>query len=145
MDIEEKDINLKQNLLFKEITGYCFEIYNELGEGLLESAYEAALIYVLNNKGIKVESQVSLPIYYQGHKLDQLYRMDLVVNGNTIIELKSLNAVGKEHIRQIQHYMELTHLPYGMLINFGKERVFSLKYAYDPSTHSCNQIVRSYL
>ena len=145
MEIEEKNINREQNLLFKEIIKDCFDIYNELGEGLLESAYEAVLTYVLTQHGIKVERQVNLPIYYKGEKLEQQYRMDLVINGNTIIELKALNAVGNEHIRQLHHYMKLTHLPFGMLINFGKNSVFSVKYVYDSVTHTCNKIVRSTL
>lgn len=105
---------------------------NEFKPGLLESAYEAALKYLLEQKGIKCERQVHLPIYWKDVKLDQDYRMDLVINGNVIAELKAVNFVNDEHRHQLWNYMRLTHQPYGMIINFGnKERLFSEWYRRD--------------
>ena len=118
---------------FRTITGEAMRVYNEFKPGLLESAYEAALKYLLEQKGIKCERQVHLPIYWKDVKLDQDYRMDLVINGNVIAELKAVNFVNDEHRHQLWNYMRLTHQPYGMIINFGnKERLFSEWYRRDP-------------
>ena len=101
------------------------KVYNKYRPGLLESAYEAALKYLLEQKGYKVERQKYLPIYWDDVQLDQTYRMDLVVNDNIILELKAVNFADKEHRRQLWNYMNLTQTRYGILINFGPDRLFS--------------------
>ena len=110
---------------FSDITGVAMQVYNKYRPGLMESAYEAALKYLLEQQGYKVERQVYLPIYWDDVQLDQNYRMDLVVNDNIILELKAVNFVDKEHRKQLFSYMHLTHMPYGMLINFGPQGLFS--------------------
>ena len=110
---------------FADITGVAMKVHSKYHGGLLESAYEAALKYLLEQQGFKVERQVELPIYWDDIKLDQKYRMDLVVNDNIILELKAVNFVDKEHRKQLFNYMNLTHVPYGMLINFGSKGLFS--------------------
>ena len=110
---------------FSDITGVAMKVHSKYHSGLLESAYEAALKYLLEQQGYKVERQVELPIYWDDVKLDQKYRMDLVVNDNIILELKIVNFVDKEHRKQLFNYMNLTHVPYGMLINFGPKGLFS--------------------
>lgn len=110
---------------FSDITGVAMKVHSKYHSGLLESAYEAALKYLLEQQGYKVERQVELPIYWDDVKLDQKYRMDLVVNDNIILELKAVNFVDKEHRKQLFNYMNLTHVPYGMLINFGPKGLFS--------------------
>ena len=110
---------------FADITGVAMKVHSKYHGGLLESAYEAALKYLLEQQGFKVERQVELPIYWDEIKLDQRYRMDLVVNDNIILELKAVNFVDKEHRKQLFNYMNLTHVPYGMLINFGPKGLFS--------------------
>lgn len=117
---------------FKEITGEAMLVHRKYHQGLLESAYEAALKYLLEQKGYKVERQVNLPIYWEDVQLDQTYRMDLVVNGNIILELKAVNYVDKEHRRQLFNCMHLTHMPYGMIINFGGSSLFSEWYLRNP-------------
>ena len=107
---------------FKDITGEAMRVFNKYRPGLLESAYEAALKYLLEQKGYQVVRQASLPIYWDNVLLDQTYRMDLVINGNIIVELKAIKFVGMEHRKQLWSYMNLTHIPYGMLINFGGEK-----------------------
>ena len=82
---------------FREITGLAMEVHNEYHPGLLESAYEAALKYLLCEKGYKVQSQVYLPLYWKEILLDQTYRMDLVINDNIILELKAIMFIGTEH------------------------------------------------
>ena len=93
--------------------------------GLFESAYEAVLCYLLKKNGFKVERQVNVPIYWKNVRLEENYRMDIVVNDNIILELKSIPYVGPEQRKQLWAYMRLTHMPYGMLINFSPERLFS--------------------
>ncbi len=110
---------------FSDITGVAMQVYNKYRPGLMESAYEAALKYLLEQQGYKVERKVYLPIYWDDVQLDQNYRMDLVVNDNIIFELKAVNFVDKEHRKQLFSYMHLTHMPYGMLINFGPQGLFS--------------------
>ncbi len=122
MTLEE--LNTKY-LFFKEITGRSMEIHREYKSGLLESAYEAALKYLLELDGYKVEKQVFLPIFWKGVQLDQNYRIDLVVNGNIIIELKAVKYVTLEHKQQLWNYMKLTKQPYGMIINFGNDSLYS--------------------
>lgn len=115
----------KKYKFFSDITGVAMKVHSKYHSGLLESAYEAALKYLLEQKGYKVERQVELSIYWDDVKLDQKYRMDLVVNDNIILELKAVNFVDKEHRKQLFNYMNLTHMPYGMLINFGPKGLFS--------------------
>lgn len=122
--------NKKYNF-FREITGVAMKVYNEYRPGLLESAYEAALKYLLEQQGYKVERQVHLPIYWKDVQLDQTYRMDLVVNDNIILELKAVSFADKEHRKQLFNYMNLTHMPYGMLIYFGPKGLFSEWYERD--------------
>ena len=83
----------KQYEFFKDITGEAMRVHRKYHPGLLESAYEAALKYLLEQKGYKVERQKFLPIFWDDVKLDQDYRMDLVVNDNIIIELKAITVV----------------------------------------------------
>ncbi|MBR5726281.1 MAG: GxxExxY protein [Muribaculaceae bacterium] len=110
---------------FHEITGVAMEVHRQFHGGLLESAYEAALAYLLPQKGYLVERQVYLPIYWNDVKLDQNYRMDLVINHEIIIELKAAKYHGNDDRRQLWNYMNITHLKYGMLINFAPEGLYS--------------------
>jgi len=119
---------------FADITGVAMQVHRKYHPGLVESAYEAALKYLLEQKGYKVERQVYLPIYWDDVKLDQTYRMDLVVNDNIILELKAVNFVDKEHRHQLWNYMHLTHMKYGMVINFGSPSLFSEWFERDPVT-----------
>ena len=108
----------KKYQFFSDITGEAMRVHRKYHPGLLESAYEAALKYLLEQKGYTVERQKFLPIFWEDVQLDQDYRMDLVVNGNIILELKAVKHVDTPHRLQLWNYMRLTHQPYGMLINF---------------------------
>ena len=119
-----KEHNSKYRI-FADITGIAMKVYNKFHYGLLESAYESALRYLLERDGYKVERQVFLPIYWDNVQLDQSYRMDLVVNDNIIIELKTIPFISVEQRNQLKNYLNITHLPYGMLLNFSPERIYS--------------------
>ncbi len=110
---------------FHQITGEAMLVHSEYHEGLLESAYEAALSYLLEKKGFTVDEQVFLPIYWKNVKLGKHYCMDLVVNKEIIIELKAVSSITTPHRKQLWNYMNLTHLPYGMLMNFGAKQFYS--------------------
>ena len=142
----------KKYSFFSDISGEAMRVHRKYHHGLLESAYEAALKYLLEQKGFTVERQVLLPMYWDDVKLDQTYRMDLVVTGrsetkdtpgfskNIIIELKAVSFVDKEHRRQLFNYMHLTHTEYGMLINFGGVSLFSEWYRRDPLTGEIEKV-----
>ena len=143
--INKRKMNLIQEYnkryeFFRDITGEAMRVHRKFHGGLLESAYEAALKYLLELKGYTVERQKFLPIYWDDVRLDQDYRMDLVVNGNIILELKAVNFVDKEHRRQLFNYMHLTHTEYGMVINFGGDSLFSEWYRRDPITGEIEKI-----
>ena len=123
MDLIEE--HNKKYKFFSDITGVAMKVHSKYHSGLLESAYEAALKFLLERQGYKVERQAELPIYWDDIQLDQKYRMDLVVNDDIILELKAVNFVDKQHRKQLFNYMNITHIPYGMLINFGPKGLFS--------------------
>ena len=125
---------------FRDIAGEAMRVHRKFHPGLLESAYEAALKYLLEQKGYTVERQKSLPIYWDDVQLDQNYRMDLVINSNIIVELKAVAHVDTPHRRQLWNYMNLTHLPYGMIINFSPEGLYSEWYHRDINTGCIDKI-----
>ena len=113
------------------ITGVAMKVHSEYKPGLLESAYEAAMEHLLKKDNHTVERQKLLPMYWKDEKLEQEYRMDLVIDG-IICELKAVTHTSNEHVRQLWNYMHLTHTEYGMLINFGSDRLYSAWYRRDP-------------
>ncbi len=115
----------KKYQFFSVITGEAMLVHRKFHPGLLETAYEAALKYLLEQKGYKVERQVFLPIFWENVQLDQTYRMDLIINDDIIVELKAVSHVETGHRKQLWNYMNLTHKPYGMLINFGAASLYS--------------------
>ena len=81
-------------------------------------------------------------MYWDDVKLDQSYRLDLVVNHNIIIELKATNGTGSEHRRQLLNYMNLTHLPFGMILNFGMKHLYFEWYVRDEETGEIEKVER---
>ena len=108
----------------RQIVGAAMTVFNEWGAGLLESAYEAGMKHLLE-KEHKVERQKYLPIYWKNKKLEDNYRMDLVVD-DIIVELKACKFISNDHKRQLHNYMRLTKNTYGLLINFAEKQVFWL-------------------
>lgn len=96
----------------------AFEVHRELRPGLLESAYEHCLLYELKEMGLKVESQLALPVVYKGSKLDCRYRIDLKVEGKVIVEIKAVEALNDVHLAQVLTYLKLSDCHLGYLINF---------------------------
>ena len=121
------------------ITGVAMKVHAKFRSGLLESAYEAAMDYLLKKDGHVVERQKELPIFWDDVRLNQTYRMDLVIDG-VIVELKSISHTTDAHLRQLWNYMHLTHTEYGMLINFGAEHLFSVWFRRDPITNNIERV-----
>jgi len=106
------------NELTQKIIGAAIEIHRHLGPGLLESTYETCLIYELNNLGLTVERQKTLPVVYKTIHLDQGYRIDLLVEEKVILELKVVEQLTAVHEAQILSYLKLSGYPVGLLLNF---------------------------
>ena len=130
----------KQYDFFREITGEAMRVHSKFRGGLLESAYEAALKYLLEQRGYMVTRQEFVPIYWDNVRLDQDYRLYLLVNGNIILELKAIKHIDTVHRRQLWSYMRITHLPYGMLINFSPNGLYSEWYHYHEDTDIIDRI-----
>ena len=96
----------------------ALKVHSVLGPGLLESAYETCLAHELRKRGLKAATQVGLPVVYEGEKVELGYRMDLVVEGMVVVEVKSVEAIHPVHQAQLLSYMRLSSLHVGLLINF---------------------------
>jgi GxxExxY protein len=109
---------LSFNELTESVIGACIEVHRVLGPGLLESAYEECLCRELTLAGIRFERQKSLPVRYKEVDLDCGYRLDLVVEGKLIVELKAIDGLLPVHEAQLLNYLKLSGLTLGLLINF---------------------------
>lgn len=116
-----------QNLLENEISyivrGAIFKVYNELGPGLLESVYVAALMHELLKANLDVLKEVPVPVNYDGVKLDLGFRLDLIVNDKVIIEVKSVENLAEVHHKQVLTYLKLCNKKLGLLVNFNTEDI----------------------
>ena len=102
----------------REVVDAALAVHRELGPGLLESAYEQCLAFELGRRGLTVERQKEVPIMYQGTRIDAGYRIDLLVDGSIIVELKAVDRVAPVHKAQLLSYLRLAELRIGFLINF---------------------------
>ncbi|AZB30045.1 GxxExxY protein [Chryseobacterium balustinum] len=109
---------MTENELSYKIIGAALEVHKTLGVGLLENAYEVALAYELKELGLKVESQLLLPLKYKSELIDNAYRIDLIVENKIIIEIKSVVEIHPVFYSQITTYLKLTNIKLGLLINF---------------------------
>jgi GxxExxY protein len=104
--------------LSNKIIGAAIEVHKILGPGMLESAYEECLAFELVHQGLSVERQKSVPVRYKNIKLDCGYRIDLLINKEILIELKSVDVLAPIHDAQILTYMRFAGIKIGLLINF---------------------------
>ena len=107
-----------ENELSHLVVGCAMRVHSALGPGLLESAYEACLQFELIKSGLKVEAQKPLPLVYESVKLECGYRVDLLVEGKLIIEVKSVEALAEIHFAQVLTYLRLSDLRLALLLNF---------------------------
>jgi GxxExxY protein len=111
---------MTENELAHEIIGLAIEVHRALGPGLLENAYKECLAYKLNQSGLYVEKEKTMPLIYEEVKLDCGYRMDLLVENRVVIELKSVDRLNDVHLAQILTYLKLGEFKLGLLINFNE-------------------------
>jgi GxxExxY protein len=104
--------------LSRSVIGCAIEVHRNLGPGLLESTYRQCLAHELSQAGIPFQMELPLPVQYKGILLDCGYRIDLLVSGDLIVEIKSLETILPIHHAQTLTYMRLAKVPVGLLINF---------------------------
>jgi GxxExxY protein len=112
---------MKTEQLTYLIRGAIFDVFRELGPGLFESVYEAALIHELTILGLDTKAQLPLPVHYKGVKLDLGFRIDLLINDKVIIEIKSVETLLNVHKKQLLTYQKLTGKKIGFLVNFNTD------------------------
>lgn len=117
-EITEGTEKREGDTLTAKIIGAAIEVHRTLGPGLLESAYEACLIYELKLRQLKVEYQKPLPVFYKDILLECGYRLDLVVENEVIVEIKTVSTIAPIHEAQLLSYLKLSDCKIGLLINF---------------------------
>ena len=113
--MDEKDV---LNSLTEKIISAAIAVHRELGPGMLESSYEACLMYELLSRGLSVERQKPLPIVYQGQTMDCGYRLDLLVESKVVVEVKSVERFQPVHGAQLLSHLRFSECKVGLLINF---------------------------
>jgi GxxExxY protein len=114
---------MQLNDLTYKIRGAIFTVYNELGPGLLESVYEAALAFELKKMGLRVRTQVPLPVDYKDVRLELGFRIDILVEDKIIIEIKSVEHLLDVHKKQLLTYLKLSKISLGILVNFNASKL----------------------
>ncbi len=104
----------------KPILDSIYEVYSNLGPGLLESVYERALVYELTSRGLSVRSQVPIRAFYKGKDLQMDFRLDILVNDSIVVELKSVEQLNPVHEKQLLTYLKLADKKLGLLVNFNE-------------------------
>ncbi len=110
---------IDENDIAQQVVDAAFKIHNNLGPGLLESAYQALMIYELKKCGFNVEAEKPIPVIYESMKLDIGFRADLIIEDKVIVELKSIEQIAPVHKKQLLTYLRLADKRLGLLINFG--------------------------
>lgn len=120
----------------RDVVDLAIRIHRELGPGLLESVYETVLAAKLRERGYDVQRQYPVDFEFEGTRFDAAFRLDLLIDGQFIVEVKSTEQLARVHAKQLLTYLRLTKQPVGLLINFGgetlKEGVRRLVNNYDP-------------
>jgi GxxExxY protein len=111
---------MSENEIAKIVVNTCFDIHVDLGPGLFESVYEEILCYELIDKGLFVERQRLIPVYWKGLKMEKGFIADIIVDDSVIIEIKSVEKVGNVHYKQLLTYLKLTDIKLGLLVNFNE-------------------------
>ena len=109
---------MNENEIGDTLLGAAIKVHSALGPGLLESAYETCLVHEIGQRGLNVRRQVALPLIYDGIKLDAGYRLDLLINDQVIVELRSVEKFLPLHTTQLLSYLKLSGLKLGYLLNF---------------------------
>lgn len=119
------EMKMTEEELTYQIRGAIFDVYNSLGPGLLESVYEEALLFELQQRGLKVERQVEVPIRYKGQELKTPLRLDLLIENTIIVELKSVEEMKPVFAKQLLTYLRLLDKHVGLLVNFSSGNIMA--------------------
>ena len=114
---------MTDNELTYQIRGAIFDVYNTLGPGLLESVYEEALVFELQKRGLQVTRQLEVPINYKGNILKTPLRLDLLIENQIIVELKSVEEMKPVFAKQLLTYLRLLDKRVGLLVNFSSNNI----------------------
>ncbi|MBO4754577.1 MAG: GxxExxY protein [Bacteroidales bacterium] len=114
---------MTNNEITYQVRGAIFDVYNELGPGLLESVYEEALVYEIQKRGLKVDRQIEVPIIYKGNSLKSPLRIDILVEDKVVVELKSVEEMKPLFWKQTLTYLKLMNLHVGLLVNFSTDSI----------------------
>ncbi len=114
---------MTESELTYKIRGAIYNVYKALGPGLLESVYEAALCYELRKQGLHVENQVKLDVIYDGQVLPVDFRLDILVEDDVILELKSVEEIKPIHHKQLLTYLRIANKHIGLLVNFNTDDI----------------------
>lgn len=114
---------MTENELTYQIRGAIFDVYNTLGPGLLESVYEEALVFELQQRGLQVARQLEVPINYKGTILKTALRLDLLIENQIIVELKSVEEMKPVFAKQLLTYLRLLDKRVGLLVNFSEGNI----------------------
>jgi GxxExxY protein len=115
---EKMELPEELNRLTGEVVDAAFKVHRELGPGLLENIYEICMGEELEQKGLSFERQKEVPIVYRDKKIDAAYRLDLLVDGKVLVEIKAVDHLLPVHKAQVITYLKLTGVRAGLLINF---------------------------
>ena len=113
------------NEITYEIRGAIYDVYKELGPGLLESVYEEALCFELKQRGLSIERQKQVPVIYKGCRLKTDLRLDILVEDKVIVELKSVEEMKKVFAKQLLTYLRLMDKRIGILVNFNTDDILT--------------------
>jgi GxxExxY protein len=116
---------MTENDIAREVVQAAYEIHKSLGPGLFESVYESALTVELLQRGFHIERQHTMPVVYKGLAIEEAFRLDLMVEGKVIVELKSQETILPVHKKQLLTYLRLSGRKLGLLVNFGAENMRS--------------------
>lgn len=108
--------------LTEKVIGCAYRVYNKMGYGFLESVYEKCLMIELRNAGLQAESQMPIPVEYEGEPVGE-FIADIVVEGSVILELKSVKQIIRAHEMQLVNYLVATGIEVGLILNFAEENV----------------------
>jgi len=114
---------MEENDISYCIRGAIFEVYNQLGPGLLESVYQHSLAHELRSNDLGVKTEIPVPVHYKNKKMDLGFRVDLLVANKVLVELKSVENLHDVHHKQVLTYLRLTNLKLGILVNFNTSSI----------------------
>jgi GxxExxY protein len=118
METDQKRTRGKHDDLTERIIGVFYDVYNELGDGFLESVYREAMRLALTQVGLRVNTEVPVPVSFRGSVVG-VFRADLIVNDAVLVELKASDQMMRQHESQTMHYLRATTIEVGLLMNFG--------------------------